>query len=157
MNLGTDMMVYPWTFDIPSLILEIKSAFVSEDLTESSSMFVASSVLEIGSNFSSNKAAYRLFFFHNEEGCLCVIQKIRSVSHKELQLCETYFCFVFCLGFLLYVKNYDNFTHLTISQSPKWRASFVQSTVQNPKTHFIHKWERSRSSKPHLTIKITIG
>lgn len=54
MNLGADKMVYPWAFDIPGFILEIKSLFVSEDLTESSSVLVASSVLEIGSHFSTN-------------------------------------------------------------------------------------------------------
>lgn len=69
MNLGTDKLVYPWTFDIPGFILEIKSVSVSEDLTESGSVLVASSVLEIGSNFFTNKTA-RAFSTLSKDICV---------------------------------------------------------------------------------------
>ena len=68
----------------PSLILEIKSVVVSEDLTESCSVFVGSSMPEMGSILSSNNTASAFFFFPQQLG-MFVIQKIRSISvcHKR--------------------------------------------------------------------------
>lgn len=74
---------------------------MSEDLTESSSMFVRSSMLEMESAFSSNNTASAFFYFNlaTMAKAVCVIQKIRSisVSHKELQLSEN---FLFFFGLL---------------------------------------------------------
>lgn len=92
MNQSTDKVLHPCSFDIPNLSLEIKSAVVSEDLTECSWMFVGSSVLEMRSVFPPATLLV-LFFPYKSQGCLCVIQKVRSisVSYKKQQLFETSF------------------------------------------------------------------
>lgn len=83
MNQSTDKVLHPCSFDIPNLSLEIKSAVVSEDLTECSWMFVGSSVLEMRSVFPPATLLV-LRFFSQQESRMFVCYTESKINISQL-------------------------------------------------------------------------